>query len=198
MSTDSTAAYIYIINNIYWQCKVYYVCKSLCVYIEKYMRNTHIQSNEISKKKKYMTSFSRLRTQGPQTPGKLHEMIYSNIHVNAVRNIIATCTSVIPWKRVLARVFLSVNAARHSSVVTCNKAYNKKERFSYYLESQVYKHFCSARKELYIHMCIHIYSSKKQNKRENEKPKRKKLRTIYVIKNMFGKGLNRLDNPART
>jgi len=34
---------------------------------------------------KYETSFSRLRTQGPQTPGKLHEPSCSNTEARTVK-----------------------------------------------------------------------------------------------------------------
>ncbi len=46
----------------------------------------------------YETRFSRLRTQGPQTPGKLHEM--GTIKLIPKQSIMShtTCTSVIPKK----------------------------------------------------------------------------------------------------
>lgn len=44
------------------------------------------------------TSFSRLRTQGPQTPGKLHEMISPRKIPEGIQyeKRQTTCTSVIP------------------------------------------------------------------------------------------------------
>ena len=47
----------------------------------------------IKKLIKYETSFSRLRTQDPQTPGKLHEPSYN---ITEVKYSQATYTSVIP------------------------------------------------------------------------------------------------------
>jgi hypothetical protein len=61
------------------------------------------------------TSFSRLRTQDPQTPGKLHEMTqnHSYSEKQKQKSLILHAPVLFP-KRVRERVFLSVNAAQHS------------------------------------------------------------------------------------
>ena len=61
----------------------------------------------------YETSFSRLSTKGPQTPGKLHEpsLLYDESIAGQ-----ATYTSVIPIDRANRQVHRSLNAAQHLPV----------------------------------------------------------------------------------
>jgi len=68
------------------------------------------------------TSFSRLRTQGPQTPGKLHEL--KNLY-RSTKKIKHRAPVLFP-KRVHERVLLSVNAARHSFVTNLLFSLQKK------------------------------------------------------------------------